>query len=495
MDGCAKCPPCAEGLENQENKAVCEYLGQSHCFGNKYAFVSGNMDRGKTLTQREILRLIYIKTNGNRWGDTYAKWSNIDIDKCELPGVNCKNGLVTKLDLRNAELCTQGSESMCMGIPTEIGLLGDSLEILDLTKSFHWTNSFGIPTEIGMLTNLRYLHISGNRLTGKIPSEIGRCTDLRVLNVSQCNISGPLPTTLGKLTKLEKINMVENSFRGTLPTEIGLMTNLKEILMSRSALEGSLPEELGMLGKLDNLELYGNALVGSLPKSVAELTRLRRIDLFNNKLSGTLDELMRISALQIVHLRSNHFNGTIPNHIGSITGLSWIDASGNKLAGTIPASISSLLDLRDFRMGDNYLEGPVPSDLCHSTQVNGGSKHEHSCDFILCPIDTYSPSGYAYSEQKAFSSEEILVPCHRCPQKETSLYLGSKFCRELNQNDFVSMFYEAMDGDTWPPELRKMWNTPGTSVCDWAGVRCDTNGQVTGFDFPLSVFPFESEIF
>ena len=82
-------------------------------------------------------------------------------------------------------------------IPTELGLLEDTLEELDLSGN---SLSGTLPTQLGRLTKLRVLAADQNgRLSGSVPSHLGQLTGLRYLALHGNRLSGALPTQLGRL--------------------------------------------------------------------------------------------------------------------------------------------------------------------------------------------------------------------------------------------------------------------------------------------------------
>ncbi len=90
---------------------------------------------------------------------------------------------------------------------------------------------------------------------------------------------------------------------------------------------------------------------------------------------------------------------------------------------------------------------------------------------------TYSELGFASDTS----------PCTICPDGFTTVSIGSTYCRILTQRDFLTIFYDVMQGDDWPPEFEKTWKDPNQLECEWEGVTCDSNGDVVSLVFPMSV--------
>jgi len=378
----SKCSVCKVDNNNQSSGQdyLKEILGKTRCkmappivptyHQSNQNLPSGDVDGDGKISQREILRLLYLYTSmsetGNAWdGDSnskWHKWKDLKVHECDLPGIVCKNGDVVSIQLREVDLCSKKSmdanannkknDGECFGLPTELGLL-HYLEILNLSYSPDLSGN--IPSEIGLLRHLKELNLSHSpNLAGSIPTEIGNVVSLTILNISDAGIKGTIPFEIGNLKQLERIDLSLNRFSGSIPESVGELKNLKEILISRSALNGTIPDSLGKLRNLENLELYGNNLEGSLPSSLGDCSFLMRIDVFNNKMTGTIPGyLARIPLLQIAHFKDNFFTGTLPSNFGSHPLLSWLDVSSNKLQGKIPTSIGASASLKELHLGGN----------------------------------------------------------------------------------------------------------------------------------------------
>jgi Leucine-rich repeat (LRR) protein len=252
-------------------------LGRSSCESASYIF--GDTDADGTLSPGEAFRLLYSQTSGQNWGTKYqSSWQRLKLHECELEGVSCIDGKITKIDLTDANLCSdgEGSEGSCGGLPAELMHLSESLEVLLLPGQRFLRGT--LPTELGELTQLQSLDLHGCvLLTGTIPSELGNLAKLKSLDISECNLHGTIPTELFRLTSLEKLNLNTNLFTGTLPSEIGNLKHAKEIKVSRGFLNGTLPASIGSLSMIENLELYGNLISGSIPEEMGNCTKLMRL--------------------------------------------------------------------------------------------------------------------------------------------------------------------------------------------------------------------------
>ena len=117
-----------------------------------------------------------------------------------------------------------------------------------------------------------------------------------------------------------------------------------------------------------DIDLSNNGLSGTLP-SLAPLAlsrSIRALRLTNNTVSGPLpiEQLAPISStLQELHLQNNAFTSEeLPDPL-EFPGIQELRLDGNELRGTIPASWSTLAELRVLTIGNNDLTGPIPGEL------------------------------------------------------------------------------------------------------------------------------------
>jgi hypothetical protein len=252
-------------------------LGRTSC--PNVTFVHGDLNGDGILSPREILRMLYVDTLGRFWGKAYQSWADMSTDECNLAGITCVNAKITRIDMVNAELCSNGEQragpkQYCKGIPSEIGHL-TTLEILQLQKQQFLRGT--IPTEIARLTLLRVLDVSkSSLLSGAIPSEIGGLTSLRKLLLNHCRLMGTIPRSIGRLSNLEKFHVSNNILVGTVPSQIGMLKSLKELMISRNLLTGTIPSQIGRMAKLENFEAYLNNIGGRIPAELA-LPTIKRI--------------------------------------------------------------------------------------------------------------------------------------------------------------------------------------------------------------------------
>ncbi|XVF09999.1 hypothetical protein REPUB_Repub07fG0146400 [Reevesia pubescens] len=121
------------------------------------------------------------------------------------------------------------------------------------------------------------------------------------------------------------------------------------------------PNTLSRLSAVQILSLRSNAISSSLPSDFAELKNLTALYLHFNKFSGPLPDFSVWNNLTIVNLSNNGFNGSIPPSISKSSHLTVLNLSNNSLSGDIPNINIPSLQLLD--LANNNLTGIVPKSL------------------------------------------------------------------------------------------------------------------------------------
>ena len=206
-------------------------------------------------------------------------------------------------------------------------------------------------------SQLWYLNLAGNDLSGHVPAEIGNLDSLEYLYLNHNNLSGSIPGNAGRggrpaHDKLVLFNASNNSFEGGVPPL--LSTRLEAIDFSDNKLGGSVPSSLVLSLGLRYLDLSGNRLSGELPASIANMEHLEILRLNNNILSGMVpseigkrhrncrflwwgcNHRIATSRLWHVDLSDNLFHGEIPENFGNIPDLSLLDLEHNCFDGDVP---------------------------------------------------------------------------------------------------------------------------------------------------------------
>ncbi|XP_059662246.1 probable inactive receptor kinase At4g23740 [Cornus florida] len=126
---------------------------------------------------------------------------------------------------------------------------------------------------------------------------------------------------------------------------------------------GPIPAKpLSRLSALQILSLRSNGINGTFPSDLYNLKNLSFLYLQFNKFSGPLPVNFSVwKNLTIVNLSNNAFNGSIPYSISNLTQLAALNLANNSLSGEIPNLY--LPNLHQLNLSNNNLTGIVPKSL------------------------------------------------------------------------------------------------------------------------------------
>ncbi|GLT26509.1 hypothetical protein SLA2020_015700 [Shorea laevis] len=247
-------------------------------------------------------------------------------------------------------------------LPESIGDL-KSLQYLHLNCNFEGS----ILASIGNLSQLTYLSISYNNLSGQIPSSLANLTQLTSLYLYNNQFSGPILASICNLRQLTKLYLSSNNLSGQIPSSLANLTQLTFIDLSNNQFSGPIPASIGNLRQLTSLYLYSNNLSGQIPSSLANLTQLRFLFLSHNLLNGTLPPwIFTLPLLEYLYLNHNQFQGQINQF--QQNSLTHLDLSNNKLQGSIPNSIANLVNFSYLNLSSNHFSDFVVPDMFSALQ-------------------------------------------------------------------------------------------------------------------------------
>lgn len=328
------------------------------------------------LLQRYALIVLAYSCGGDNWRSVKSWMSQAEVHECDWELISCDptTRMVTNLKLE--------SRSLTGSLPQhEIGLLThlkeldvasnrlqgnfpaktvfsklSNLESLRLYNNPH--QFFSLPTEIGLLSNsLQLLSLGSNLVTGTLPQEFRLLTSLRLLDLSKTQLSGHLSDFLPFLPDLSALYLAFTNIRGdalsyqytystwnmtyldvrglqdvtTIPTTVGLMSNLKLLWLGDNPdLRGTLPSEFVLCTSLSYLHVDDSSIEGTIPTELGDMPKLSTLSLSLNRLHGTVpSEFGRLSSLTALALTLNSLTGTLPTLLGYLPHLEILDVSGN----------------------------------------------------------------------------------------------------------------------------------------------------------------------
>lgn len=244
------------------------------------------------------------------------------------------------------------------------------------------------------LTQLRYLWLNQNRLTGTLPTTFGKMTNLQSLRLSKNHFEGQLPAEINNMTSLRDLSLHNNMFDGTIPY-IAHLSSLEKLELQENKLEKHIPFEIFRFQQLKELRVEKNELTGTIPPEMQTMRELRILGLDNNKLSGTLDDTYdHFDYLEELRLAHNQFTGAIPKSFGHLSLLRHLSLYSNQFSGPIPKELSSMTQLKEMLLYFNQFTGDLPPEVCDlkasheleylaldcATRVGGCTEGDACCD-------------------------------------------------------------------------------------------------------------------
>ncbi|OMO79691.1 hypothetical protein CCACVL1_13500 [Corchorus capsularis] len=122
------------------------------------------------------------------------------------------------------------------------------------------------------------------------------------------------------------------------------------------------PNTISRLSALQILSLRSNGISGNFPSDFTNLRNLSFLYLQYNNFSGPLPlDFSAWKNLTIVNLSNNRFNGSIPLSLSNLTHLQALNLANNSLSGEIPDL--NFPSLQQLNLSNNNLTGSVPKSL------------------------------------------------------------------------------------------------------------------------------------
>ncbi|GAY65284.1 hypothetical protein CUMW_239900 [Citrus unshiu] len=259
-----------------------------------------------------------------------------------------------------------------------------------------------IPRWLGNLSALEDIIMPNNNLEGPIPIEFCQLDALTILDLSNNTIFGTLPSCFSPVS-IEQVHLSKNRIEGRLESIIHDSPNLVTLDLSYNSLHGSIPNRIDRLSQLSYLLLANNYIKGEIPVQLCQLKEVWLIDLSHNNLSGHIPPCLVNTSLSEGHheavapTSSSWDQEPIPEHLDLqsndssmgkeetvqfttknmsyyyqgriLTSMSGIDLSCNKLTGEIPTQIGYLTRIRALNLSHNNLTGTIPTTFSNLMQI------------------------------------------------------------------------------------------------------------------------------
>ncbi|KOM35809.1 hypothetical protein LR48_Vigan02g195900 [Vigna angularis] len=355
-------------------------------------------------TQRSIERL-YIYGSSFQAPDKFwnfvSRVSELSLEYNSIDG-NLSNILLNSTVVRLSSNGLKGSLPRLSSNVALVGLSNNSLSgsISPLLCDHKLLNG---------KSNLVYLDISLNHLSGGLTSCWENWKSLIHVNLGSNNLTGKIPISMGVLSNLASLHLHENKLYGEIPPSLQncqiLIFNVREnnftgnilnwIPHSAKALQlrsnhfsGNIPEQICQMSSLFILDIADNTISGYIPTCLCNITALvvnnashreysttlqynfsnRSLYFFEESLELVVKGLVleydsNLKFMNLIDMSSNNLSGTIPVQMFSLFGLSSLNLSHNKLTGKIPNEIGNMKNLESLDFSVNQFSGEIPQAL------------------------------------------------------------------------------------------------------------------------------------
>ncbi|KAA8523479.1 hypothetical protein F0562_009902 [Nyssa sinensis] len=238
-------------------------------------------------------------------------------------------------------------------IPEGICIDGGNLQTLILNDN-HLSGT--IPQSIAHCTNLIWVSLSGNRLTGEIPA--GKSRSLIWLDLNSNALSGSIPPELANESGLVTPGLVSGKQFAFVRNEGGTACRGAGGLVEFEGIRSERLENSPMIHSCPSTRIYSGVTVYTFTTNGSMIY----LDLSYNSLSGAIpDNFGSMNFLQVLNLGHNNLTGNIPFSLGGLKAVGVLDLSHNNLQGFIPGSLGGLSFLSDLDVSNNNLTGSIPS--------------------------------------------------------------------------------------------------------------------------------------
>ncbi|KAL7134527.1 hypothetical protein ABFS83_11G032000 [Erythranthe nasuta] len=160
---------------------------------------------------------------------------------------------------------------------------------------------------------MRYLNISGNLFEGSVIGVFEGA--LEVVDLSRNRFRGHIAkvnfSSTFNWSNLLYLDMSENQISGEFSDDLSRAASLKHLNLAHNRFTEQQFLKVDMLSSLEYLNLSGTNLIGQIPKNISLLRSLRVLDLSKNNLSNHIPPIL-IKNLKILDFSYNKLTGDIP---------------------------------------------------------------------------------------------------------------------------------------------------------------------------------------
>ncbi|TQE06484.1 hypothetical protein C1H46_007983 [Malus baccata] len=278
--------------------------------------------------------------------------------------------------------------------------------------------------------------LNTNNFTGSIPASLGNLSNLYWLDLADNQLTGPLPVSSGttpgldQLFKANHFHLNQNQLSGTIPPRLfSSKMTLIHVLFDGNRFTGTIPSTIFSVQTLDILRLDRNALTGSVSSNISNLIKLSKLNIAHNNLDGPLPDLTGLNALNYVDLSYNSFDPSeAPGWFSTLPSLTTIVLEDVALQGTVPEKMFSIPSLQQVKLKNNAFNDTFNMGDYISPQLTLVDLQNNQIQRIT---QSYKYKNTLILVGNPFCNESSSSPFCQPPQSNTKTYATSTACPSI----------------------------------------------------------------
>lgn len=247
-----------------------------------------------------------------------------------------------------------------------------------IVNNNYFSGTLPVPGE-----NVLYFYLQINCFTGPVASLISNASisDLQYLDLSNNELTGSIPDDLfATLPYLVSFSVASNCITGTIPSRICSLPSL--IYLSLDGLSTAQSCRYRFFPKIQMFTSFSlkSQISGGIPICLFNMSALSTLHLSGNSIEWSFpSDLVVSSSIVNVSLSHNEISGEIPDGI-QLKQWSNLDLSYNKLVGIINPDID-MTSNASLVLQVNRLSGSIPNKLMNLKSINILTGNLFSCNF------------------------------------------------------------------------------------------------------------------
>ncbi|CAA0812967.1 Probable inactive receptor kinase [Striga hermonthica] len=226
------------------------------------------------------------------------------------------------------------------------------------------------------------------------------------------------------------------------------------------------------------------------PNTLSRLSALEILCLRSNGISGPFPrDLLKLPHLTDLHLQYNNFHGPLPSNFTVWKNLSVLDLSNNAFNGNIPSSISNLTHLMSLNFANNSLSGYIP-DLCMPSLQVLNLSNNNLTGLVPQSLSKFPRSAFSGNNNISFPILPLLNPSSTANHKKHSSKFKEPLILGIAIGGFLIVFISVAlllfvvnrknnkRDDTMSNTSQKKENSVRSMASEYQGV----NGKITFFE-------------